>query len=155
MSEHLSRLRAILEDESRWPEQRVADALAYIDQHAPASLFGDRPDVDAVAPTRRGDPATSSLARLMVAPRAGTQRERCLRAVALFGPTGATASQVETTTGMPSSSVSKRLGELERGGWIVADGRERVTKRGGKGQVYVVTVKAADYLGGRERMPSS
>jgi CRP-like cAMP-binding protein len=152
MSEHLSKLRAILEDESRWPEQRVADALAYIDAHAPATLFGDRPDVDAVAPARRGDPVTSSLARLMVAPRSGTQRERCLRAVALFGPHGATASQVERSTGMASSSVSKRLGELERGGWIVADGRERVTSRGGKGQVYIVTAKAADHLGHRERL---
>ncbi len=152
MSDHLNRLRSILADEGLTAELRIRQALAYIDQHAPATLFGDRPDVDHVAPARRGDPVTSTIARLMVAPRSGTQRDRCLRAVAMFGSTGATASQIENVTGMASSSVSKRLGELERGLWIEADGRERVTSRGGKGQVYVLTDKGQRYLIAQSRL---
>lgn len=95
--------------------------------------------------SRPSDPDTSKDAVVGNFPKSGTQRRRCLSAVAHAGGRGATASEVETATKLPVTSVAKRLGELERGGWIKRDieangqPRTRESSRGSESSVYVLT----------------
>lgn len=106
-----------------------------------------------VAPARPTDPATSKAAAKGVVVRAGTQRMEVLRIVCGVtylgsayrpGLVGWTASEVDRATGMVPSSVSKRLGELERHGFLVVDGTRKSLRGPAQQQVYRATEKGLD-----------
>lgn len=129
--------------------RKIIEAADGVLSEPPSTLMDDAaeytdPTVDGVAPARSTDPGSSAAAAVAVAPRTGNQRGRCL--MAMYRNTtaalGATAWDVETWTGLPTSSVSKRMGELERSGHVEhRDGRMRSTGRGGLGLVYYFTEK--------------
>lgn len=84
---------------------------------------------------RSTDPSTSRRAALAAAPRAGSQRERILAAITA-APAGLNYDEASEATGIVGVSVSTRISELARGGWIVRAG-ERETRAGGMADVWV------------------
>jgi hypothetical protein len=120
---------------------------------AQGSLLDD-PTANVPTVVRRGDPETSRQAARSNEPRNGNQRERVLRFVVQAyddaqrqggGVTphpdwGATASHVETALALPSSSVSKRLGELEQAGYVRRTAATARSVRGGAASLYRPTI---------------
>lgn len=96
-------------------------------------------DLTALVPPRTkhrsADPSTSRRAALAAAPRAGSQRERILAAI-VAAPAGLNYDEASEATGIVGVSVSTRISELARGGWIVRNG-ERETRAGGMADVWV------------------
>jgi DNA-binding transcriptional ArsR family regulator len=107
------------------------------------TLFEGVPAGSEPTPVRPTDPTTSRDAAAAIVPKLTNQRGKCLSA--LRGTGGLTASQVEQRTGLPSSSVSKRLGELERAGFVWVCG-ERESVRGAKASVYQLDKAGVDWL---------
>lgn len=106
---------------------------------------------------RSTDPSTAHRAWLENLPRAGSQRDRILRALALVARrgggiltaslrSGLTAGRVAEVTGLPLNSVSTRCSELKAGGWIEVADTAR-TAQGARAEVYVLTPKGRDHLG--------
>lgn len=88
---------------------------------------------------RNTDPATSRRAALAAAPRAGSQRERILAAITA-APAGLNYDEASEATGIVGVSVSTRISELARGGWIEQSG-ERETSSGGQATVWIASEK--------------
>ena len=88
---------------------------------------------------RRGDPGTSHDAAKLAFPNQGNQRYRILLAVGRV-PGGLTAEQIAGRTGLKYVSVSTRVTELKRGGWLVV-----IRQRDGK-DVLGLTEPAAERL---------
>lgn len=84
-----------------------------------------RVDRDEAGKARRSDPPTAKRAAEQVRVRSGTQRGRVFDAIVWAGETGMTSEEVSVKTGIPYRSVTPRVGELKRGGWIKASGRTR------------------------------
>jgi DNA-binding transcriptional ArsR family regulator len=106
----------------------------------------DRP-VAAHRKARTTDPATSRQAALEALPRQGAQRRRILEAIAQTGIRGVTYDDVSERLAMRGVSVSTRISELARGGWIEARG-ERRTSADALATVWVATEKAREALRG-------
>lgn len=103
--------------------------------------------VPASRKVRSTDPATSRQAALEALPRQGAQRRRILEAIASTGIRGLTYDDVSERLQMRGVSVSTRISELARGGWIEARG-ERRTSAGAQATVWVATGKAIEALRG-------
>jgi len=93
---------------------------------------------------RTSDPETSRMAAVSAWPRAGSQRERILRAI-IDSPAGLTYDGAAEATGIVGVSTSTRISELARAGWIEQNG-ERETSAGGKAVVWIATEKAREVL---------
>jgi DNA-binding transcriptional ArsR family regulator len=131
----------------------VLGAVGGTDGLSPAqgSLLDD-PSANVPTVVRRGDPETSRQAARSNEPRNGNQRERVLRfleerysfnSVGGEPPSpewGVTASHVETALALPSSSVSKRLGELEQAGYVRRTAATARSVRGGAASLYRPTI---------------
>lgn len=99
--------------------------------------------IDLYGPMRKArttDPPTSHRAARAAAPRAGSQRDRILRAI-LDAPLGLNYDEVSEATGIVGVSTSTRISELARDGWIEQAG-ERETSAGGTAIVWVASEKA-------------
>jgi DNA-binding transcriptional ArsR family regulator len=107
------------------------------------TLFEGVPAGSEPTPVRPTDPTTSRDAAAAIVPKLTNQRGKCL--TTLRGTGGLTASQVEQRTGLPSSSVSKRLGELERAGFVWICGT-RPSVRGAEASVYQLDKAGVDWL---------
>ena len=109
----------------------------------------------AVSPRRKArvtDPSTSHRAALAAYPRAGSQRERILRAIA-ESLAGLTYDEATLATGIVGVSTSTRISELAVGGWIERAG-ERTTSAGGTAVVWKATAKALAALSKPEGTPT-
>lgn len=91
------------------------------------------------------DSATSRKAALDNYPRSGTQRARVLGAIVATAPHGRTAHEVAAATGLYYGSVTPRIGELKRGGWIVASEETRKSEHGSDAEVLYATERALTY----------
>lgn len=102
-----------------------------------ARVYADAaPDEPGPGKVRSNSPDTSRAARLAVAPRTGTQRERVLRYL-LANP--ATDEAIETALGL--SHTPRRL-ELVEGGWVEDSGQRRPTTRKTNAVVWRATDRA-------------
>lgn len=90
------------------------------------------------------DPLTSKRAARLARPRAGSQRERILQAI-IDAPLGLNYDEAAEATGIVSVSVSTRISELAKGGWIERAG-ERETSAHGQAAVWVASAKARGSL---------
>jgi hypothetical protein len=59
--------------------------------------------------------------------------------VAQRGYVGATSDELEAALGLPHQTVSARLSEAKRAGWVVDTGRRRPTRSGRAAAVFVAT----------------
>lgn len=110
----------------------------------PAPQFDpDALDRNELGGFRATDPATSRKSAVGVYPRSGTQRHRAFLAILAAGERGATVSEVIERTGLPHQTVSTRISELKRGGWVEPRG-ERVGSFGTMQDVLVATEKARE-----------
>lgn len=92
---------------------------------------------------RATDPATSRKSAVSVYPRSGTQRYRAFASILATGERGATVSELIETTGLPHQTISTRVSELKRGGWVEPRG-ERTGDFGTAQTVHVATAKARE-----------
>jgi len=93
---------------------------------------------------RRSDPQTSKDAAKLAFPRAEGQRRRVLGCLRDYGG-GLTAERVAVIEGMPYVSVSTRISELRRGGWIEPHGK-RPTSTGTEAIVWQLSAAAWEQL---------
>lgn len=120
-------------DERRWALEDLGKALA-----AHSKLCAD---LDHAAPHANRD--TSVNASLF--PRKGTLRRLVISTLVahqLDLRDGMTCHELEARLRRPHQSVSPRVHELERAGWIVNSGRVRKTPTGSEAIVWVPTDKA-------------
>jgi hypothetical protein len=112
-------------------------------------------DVDAnlIGATRRQGNDTDRAAALAVMPRTGTQRRRCLAALALAGDAGLTDHELSETTGLYLYSAAPRRTELLRGGWVRDSGQRRTTPLGSEAVVWTLTEEGAARLSTHEETP--
>lgn len=119
-----------------------------------------------IGPTRNGQIGgqhqgghdTSATALQLVAPKAGSQRERVLQALAHNGlphgddreRQGLTDVQLATSTGLPANSLRPRRVELVDAGWVEDSGRRR--EHNGRPHVVWVLTDAAHEQLRTERM---
>lgn len=106
----------------------------------------DRP-VPVSRKVRSTDPGTSRRAALEALPRQGGQRRRILEAILQTGIRGLTYDDVSERLHMRGVSVSTRISELARGGWIESHG-ERKTSAGAMAAVWVATERARTEIAG-------
>lgn len=94
---------------------------------------------------RRGDPATARAAAKDSPPKRGSQRAKILAALAAGDPEriGLTSSALAEATGIPYRSVTPRIGELKRWGYVVPTGATRMGDMGSKQEVVALTPKGA------------
>lgn len=90
---------------------------------------------------RSSDPATSVAAAKAVYPRSGSLRHTVLMFIAHHGDHGATAHELEQATGIEYRSLTPRIGELKKAGFIRTNGETRVGGRGSYMDVNVLTDK--------------
>ena len=95
---------------------------------------------------RTNDPGTSKAAAQKKLPRAGTDSDKVLKALAenLSGLTPEEASEI---TGIAYRSITPRFGALKRAGWTVANGMTRKTTTGADSEVIVLTREARVAMG--------
>jgi hypothetical protein len=96
-----------------------------------------------VAPTgqaRRSDPRTAQDAAAI--PRFGTKRRMVLDAVIAAGEHGLTAEEATRATGVEFRTLTPRIGELKRDGWVQAATFTRPGTHGVDQQVIMATEKA-------------
>lgn len=74
---------------------------------------------------------TEVAAAALVSPRAGTQRQTVLNAIAAAGETGLTDGEIAAVTDLYLYSAAPRRCELLNGGWLEDSGIRRGTGRGG------------------------
>ena len=103
----------------------------------PMRLMGSGLDAFAETKSRCTDPPTSRRAALAAAPRAGSQRERILDAI-ISAPAGLNYDEASEATSIVGVSVSTRISELARGGFIERNGT-RETRAGGQADVWIAT----------------
>lgn len=116
--------------------ENVLDAFG--EKHGFDSQLG----LDTGPKARTSDPATSKQANYHNAGRRGSQKRRILDAVAAADVRGLTADEAARVTRLPLNSVSTRMSELVRGGFVAySQGGERRTQRGEKATVYIATPK--------------
>lgn len=102
-------------------------------------LFADAlPPAATVRPPSNGV-FTSDAAAESIAATAPRQRGRVLRFVIDRGEYGATADEVGRALDMQAQSVTPRILELRRAGWIVRTEQTRPTRSGRAAYVYVAT----------------
>jgi hypothetical protein len=75
-------------------------------------------------------------------PRAGSQRERVLLAIARAGQRGYTRDELAERLELPDSTVDARVSELKRGGFLRDTDLARATRAGGRAQVLAITRKS-------------
>jgi DNA-directed RNA polymerase specialized sigma24 family protein len=142
-------LRTADQDEQLAYRRRVAAALedlgvGYGDEFVVVPLA----DLQAAPKARSTDPETSSLAALQNEPRRGSQRagiiELLVSEAKASGSTdgfgGLSASKVAERLGIPLNSISTRMSECERGGWIAVRGT--TNEDGSERSLYIPTAKA-------------
>lgn len=95
-------------------------------------------DLEGPGQARARDGATAKAAAAITVKR-GTQRHKVLAHVTNAGDYGATASELVATTGIPYASLTPRVGELKRGGYVEALGRTRNSPSGVAQEVLTVT----------------
>jgi hypothetical protein len=134
---HESGTRAGDADQSHTVRRLLAAALEL-------EANGGRPDAPAPGQSRRNDPATAK--RAAAAPRAGTQRAKVLEALL---DADASPWELVDRTGIPYGSITPRIGELERGGWVepaifvgTSSPVTRTTPYGAEARVLTPTAKA-------------
>jgi len=102
--------------------------------------LGVKPETLSEGPKARStDPPTSKTAALRNKPRAGTQRDRLLSAVASTARHGMTAEEAALRTGIRLNSASTRMSELLRGGHVMESPDTRKTSGGEQAVVYIAT----------------
>jgi predicted ArsR family transcriptional regulator len=95
----------------------------------------------------QGDPDTSRLAALDNDPRAGTQREAVLRAIARSpGTAEDVATRLGWASGASGNSAAKRLSELKARGLVEPTGDRYRTSMGSLADEYRVTRAGADAI---------
>ena len=95
------------------------------------------------AKARSTDPDTSHESAKIVFPRRPSQRRRIL--LSFFNvpyDQGQTAWEIHEAVGLPLNSVSTRMSELERGGWVVVKGDRRNSDQGNPNQIYRLSMAA-------------
>jgi hypothetical protein len=95
-------------------------------------------DLDGAGQARITDPATARAAGAIKITR-GSQRWKVLEAVKQVGVYGATSHELEEQTGIRYASLTPRIGELKRGGYIKATDRTRTGRYGVEQEVLVVS----------------
>lgn len=106
----------------------------------PLSVIVDGPKA------RGSDPDTSKTAALRNEPKRGSQRAQIVELL-VRERGGKTASDVAERLSIPLNSISTRMSELVRGGWI--DIRGTREQAGSERSLYVPTAMAVDVYGGR------
>jgi hypothetical protein len=106
--------------------------------------------IDSHRKARRSDSATAKKAAKNAEPRQGTQRFRCLDAIASFRH-GLTYEEVARETRLPAVSCSTRMSELLTGGFVERSGQTRKTLNGGDADCLVVTAKGMAVLQQHDR----
>jgi hypothetical protein len=119
-------------------EERIRHAIEAI-EHAPRH----DPEKPRPAAARHGDPSTSKEAAKAVTPRAGSQRALLLEQFVRVGDRGLTAYEAGGLALGYKGCYWKRVGELEDEGWIVHDGRERVSPESNANRRVFVATPAA------------
>lgn len=111
---------------------------------------------------RRDDPATSKAAANMDIGGRTTKRFAVFAAIARAGHFGATATELEQATGIEYRTLTPRIGELKRWGWVTTNGLTRPGDHGAQQDVNVLTSKGTEraladgiVLGQRSSEPSS
>lgn len=131
-------------------EETEEDLIGEFDVVEGGGGLEDDPTRNEMGGVRGGDPDTSKKAAKIVYPRTGSQRHLALMAVAICGNSGAIADDVSRLTKIPWRSITPRLGELKRAGWITPDGRTRVGEMGAQQEVIVLTEKAKEWIKKKE-----
>jgi hypothetical protein len=98
-------------------------------------------DDEVAGPARHTDPGTSKKAGKEGVGRFGTLRYNVFVAIAKAGDYGATATELEQTTGIDWRSMTPRVGELKRWGYVTTSGATRKGDRGADQDVCVLTEK--------------
>lgn len=96
---------------------------------------------NSVGAARSSDPSTSKEAAKAVYPRSGSLRHTVLLWIAHNGDHGATAHELEQATGIEYRSLTPRIGELKKAGFIRTTGHTRIGGRGAAMDVNVLTDK--------------
>lgn len=123
----------------------IADAVVAELETASVPLEHD-PTANAQGGARGSDPGTSKKAARDIYPRSGSQRHKALMAVASKGDTGAIADDVSEITGIEWRSITPRLGELKKHGWVEPRGDTREGRMGAQQEVIVITEKAQKWI---------
>jgi hypothetical protein len=76
----------------------------------------------------------------------GSQRFRCLAKIVAANLHGKTRDELAQELRIPDSSADGRVYELELGGWIEANGKQRITSNGKPADVMVVTFQAIQFI---------
>jgi hypothetical protein len=93
------------------------------------------------------DSDTSRQAAIDNYPRSGSQRHRILLCIIAAGhDVGRTAHEVAKETGIYYGSVTPRIGELKRGGWIEASEWTRRSEHDSEAEVLLATDKALAHV---------
>lgn len=127
--------------------QRFLDALDHIGVEPDGEFIVGHPDIMDPTVTDLGPFARQSDASRDAAlenyPKAGSQRERVLMAVAKTSGHGVTRDELAQLLELGDSTVDARVWELKRGGFVRDEPeRQRDTRQGGKANVLVLTDKA-------------
>lgn len=93
--------------------------------------------LDGAGQARSTDPETAKAAGAIKVTR-GSQRWKVLEAIREAGLHGATSHELEDATGVRYASLTPRIGELKRGGYIRATDKTRVGKYGVEQEVLVL-----------------
>lgn len=107
------------------------------------------PSVPAEGPSPRGK-ATSKKAALDNWPRSGSQREKILNLLTVYGDyrrTGLTREEIGLKLGMFGDTVRPRVLELIQGGWLIETEHTRLTRKGNDSVVLLASQKAVEYRG--------
>lgn len=99
-------------------------------------------------------PVTSDQAAAwMHGARATSAAARIVRHLYVFPVSGRTVDELIDMLAMPHQTCSPRVNELRNDGWIVDSGRKRETRSGQEAIVWVLSVRAREYLREAERAP--
>lgn len=113
-------------------------------------------NLEGAGQARSTDPGTAKAAAAIKITR-GTQRWKVLEAIRNSGAHGATSHELEDLTGIRYASLTPRIGELKRGGFIKATERTRRGRYNVEQEVLVVKVDTGpdpwDPTGDDARLP--
>jgi hypothetical protein len=117
---------------------------------ATSDLFAPEPERLPPTPAAQGQD-TSDAAGHSVQHKARGQAIVLLRLINARGYTGLTCDELEVVTGWPHQTVSGRLWQMEKRGWLERTGVQRPTRSGSQAKAYTLTERGRDQLAAQAR----
>lgn len=112
-----------------------------------------QPTLEGPGQARRTDSTTAKAAASVNPVKRGTQRWAVLAAVVNQRASGATSHELEDITAIRYASLTPRIGELKKAGYLIASGKTRPGKYGVEQEVLLATTAGWQVIGSGEPLP--